>query len=142
MHILGVELTGNEANICLLSKSGNLFALPDCRSRRFSVADINSAEQLRDFQSTVKKLIEDYHIDKIAIKQRPAKGKFAGSAIGFKLEAALQLIGDNIGVQLITAAEIKDSLKDNPMPIQFADTGLKKFQQPAFITAFVACWLS
>ncbi|ROS01744.1 DUF3010 family protein [Sinobacterium caligoides] len=141
MRVIGVEMKGNEANICLLEQTGNLFSLPDCRIRRLNLVDINSAEQLRDFQFAFKKLVEDYRVDKIVIKQRQPKGKFAGSAHGFKMEAALQLIGDS-PVHIVSQNDIKTALKEHPMPIHFADTGLKMFQETAFISAFVGCWLS
>ncbi|CAH0992856.1 hypothetical protein SIN8267_02993 [Sinobacterium norvegicum] len=141
MKILGIEMKANEANICLLEQTGQLFGLPDCRTRKLNLVDINSAEQLRSFQFAVKKLAEDYGVEKVVIKQRQPKGKFAGSAHGFKMEAALQLI-DDLPVEIVTAAEIKAQLKEQPMPILFADTGLKMFQEQAFITAYVGCWLA
>jgi hypothetical protein len=141
MKVLGIEMKANEANICLLEQTGQLFGLPDCRTRKLNLVDINSAEQLRSFQFAVKKLVEDYSVEKIVIKQRQPKGKFAGSAHGFKMEAALQLLVDT-PVDIITAAEIKEQLKEQPMPIYFADTGLKMFQEQAFITAYVGCWLA
>jgi hypothetical protein len=88
MKVLGIEMKANEANICLLEQTGQLFGLPDCRTRKLNFVDINSAEQLRSFQFAVKKLVEDYGVEKIVIKQRQPKGKFAGSAHGFKMEAA------------------------------------------------------
>ena len=52
------------------------------------------------------------------------------------MEAALQLI-TNLDVHIISATEMKEQLKRNPLPIEFADTGLKKFQEQAFMTAYV-----
>ncbi|RRJ84097.1 DUF3010 family protein [Aestuariirhabdus litorea] len=137
MRVCGVELKGNDANICLLSKSDGLFDLPDCRARRLSLSDINSREKLQEFQFTFAKLMADYRVDRVVIRQRPPKGKFAGGAIGFKMEAALQLLSD-IEVEILSPHEAKEILSKNPVPIVFEDTGLKAFQEVAFITAFAS----
>ena len=135
MKVCGVELTGSEAIITLLSLSDGLFDIPDCRQRKLTLSDANDQEQVQKFQFAFRKLMEDYGVDTAVIRQRPHKGKFAGSAVGFKLEAAIQLI-ENLNVELVSSTEIKEQLKRNPLMIEFADTGLKKFQEPAFITAY------
>ncbi|MGF1756337.1 DUF3010 family protein, partial [Vibrio makurazakiensis] len=75
--------------------------------------------------------------DKIVIRQRQTKGKFAGGGFGFKLEAAIQL-SEGLNVTVVTPADIKESLKRNPLMVQFKDTGLKQYQEQAFVTAY-AC---
>ena len=52
------------------------------------------------------------------------------------METAIQLI-ERLDVQVLSATEIKEQLKRNPVPIDFEDTGLKKFQENAFISAYV-----
>lgn len=135
MKACGIELKGNEAIICLLTLSDELFQLPDCRVRRMPMKDINSTQDLKDFQFAFAKLMEDYQVEKVIIRQRPTKGKFAGGALGFKMEAAIQLI-DNLNVVTISSNAIKESLSHNPIPVEFNETGLKGFQEPAFTTAF------
>jgi hypothetical protein len=77
----------------------------------------------------------DYSVDTVVIRQRPMKGKFAGGAVGFKLEAAIELI-DGLDVEIMSAMDIKASLKRNPVHIPYAETGLKIYQEVAFNTAF------
>lgn len=137
MKVCGVELKGGEAIVCLLSKSDGLFSLPDCRVRSVELSSVVSGQQLRDFQFAFAKLMSDYHIDKVVIRERPAKGKFAGGAVGFKMEAAIQLI-EGLDVAVLSATTINDSLKQHPLPVPFADTGLKAFQETAFKTAFAS----
>ena len=120
MKVCGIDLKGNEAIISLVSLADGLFHLPDCRTRRLTLAD-TSAKGLKSFQSTFAKLVEDYKIDAVIIRQRQSKGKFAGSAIGFKLEAAIELID---GLEVIVFSP---------------ETGLKQFQETAFTTAYA--WL-
>jgi len=92
---------------------------------------------MKKFQFSFAKLIEDYKIEKVVIRQRQTKGKFAGGAVGFKLEAAIQLI-DDLKVEVVAPTAIKESLKRNPLGIQFKATGLKQYQEQAFTTAY-AC---
>jgi hypothetical protein len=42
-----------------------------------------------------------------------------------------------LNVTLLPPALIKSTLASNPMPIAFAETGLKAFQETAFIAAYV-----
>lgn len=135
MKVCGVELKGSEALICLLSKSGDLFDIPDCRQIRFTIKDSDDQQQMRYFQQSFAKLLEDYKIDRVVIRQRPHKGKFAGGAVGFKMEGALQAL-TQINVSILTPSQIKEQLKKTPMPVDFGETGLKQFQEPAFTTAF------
>ena len=81
--------------------------------------------------------MSDYKINKVAIRARMPKGKFAGGAISFKLESAIQLIAD-IEVELLSATDIKSAQKENKLPIPFEDTELKKFQKDAFIVAYAS----
>ena len=65
------------------------------------------------------------------------KGKFAGGAISFKLEAAIQLLSD-IDVATLSPTQIKSALSENPLPISISDAGLKVFQEAAFTVAYAA----
>ena len=138
MRVIGVELSGNDANICLLSLAEEVFQIPDCHTRKLSLPKNAIAKDLRYFQKTFAQLVQDYKIDQIVIRQRPMKGKFAGGAIGFKLEAALELLDDVDVIVLSPTAitAIKESLKRNPVVVPMPDTGLKMFQEVAFNTAF------
>ena len=137
MKACGIEIKSNDAIVCLLTLTDGVFHLPDCRTRRLTLAD-TSAKGLKNFQNTFAKLVEDYKIDAVIIRQRQSKGKFAGSAIGFKLEAAIELIND-LDVTIYSPTDIKESLRKNPIAVPFSETGLKQFQEPAFTTAYA--WL-
>lgn len=135
MKVCGVELKGNDAILCVMSKSMGLIDISHIRVPKISIQDAGDTEQMQKFQFTFKKLLEDYQIDHVAIKGRALKGKFAGGPIGFKLEAAIQLI-ENISCEILASNHIKTTLAKAPMSIDFRDTGLKKFQEGAFQTAF------
>jgi len=135
MKICGVEIKGSEAIICLLSFKDGLFNLPDCRVRKVEFNKRNSTGDIRYFQTTFSKLMTDYSIEKVVIKDRPLKGKFAGGTLGFKMEAAIQLI-DGLEVETMSPQVFKESIKRNPIAVPFAETGLKVFQETAFSVAY------
>ncbi|OAI17030.1 hypothetical protein A1359_00285 [Methylomonas lenta] len=137
MRICGVELTGNDAVVCLLHLEDQQFEIPDCRVRKLTLPKDHTREDLQQFQFAFAKLVSDYRVDKVAIKERMPKGKFAGGAISFKLESAIQLIAD-IDVVVLSSTQIKSGLSEHPLPIIFAETGLKVFQEAAFTVAYAA----
>ncbi|MCW8346944.1 DUF3010 family protein [Vibrio sp. ZSDZ65] len=137
MKICGVEISGNDAIVSLLSLSDGVFTILDCRVAKVSIGDANDTQKMKDFQFSFGKLMQDYQIEKVVIRQRQTKGKFAGGAVGFKLEAAIQLI-EGISVDVVPATEIKEQLKRNPLAVPFKETGLKQYQEQAFLVAY-AC---
>ena len=137
MRICGVELSGSDSVICLLHMDQGQFDMPDCRVRKLTLKKEHSREDLQQFQFAFAKLMGDYSVDQVAIRERMTKGKFAGGAISFKLEAAIQLIAD-IDVAILSPTQIKSALSEKPLPIAFSDTGLKVFQEAAFKVAYAA----
>lgn len=135
MRTCGVEIKGSEAIISLLSLDDGLFQIPDCRVRKVTLEGGTDSKAMRHFQFTFAKLMTDYKIEKVVIRERPTKGKFAGGAPGFKIEAAIQLI-DSLDVELVTGTKIKEALKRNPLQISLTESGLKIFQEGAFNTAY------
>ncbi len=135
MKVCGVELKGNDAVICVMSKANGLYDIPHVRVPKINIADASDAEQIRRFRFTFTKLLTDYQIDTVVIKGRALKGKFAGGPVGFKLEAAIQLI-DEVAVEIVSASYVKSALAKTQVAIDFRDTGLKKFQETAFQTVF------
>lgn len=134
MRVCGVELKGGEAIINLLSYEGETFNVPECRKVSFSVSHSASTESIRDFHFAFHKLMQDYKVDEVVIIEREQKGKLAGSATSFKLEAAIQL-GD-VPVTLLSPVTIKEQNKRNPPQVDFDSLDLKRVQQNAFEAAF------
>ena len=142
MRICGIELTGSDAVVCLLNRDQELFNLPESRFRKLSLKKDHTGADLQRFQKELVQFLRDYKVERVVIKERMQKGKFAGGAISFKLEAAIQLVADaDIEVNLISSTQIKAILADNPLPIHFSDTGLKQFQEGAFTTAYAGHFL-
>lgn len=135
MKACGVEIKGNEAIICIMSKENSLYDIPHTRVQKVSLDNAGDAEQVQKFQFTFAKLMEDYSVTHVLIKGRALKGKFAGGPIGFKVEAAIQLIQD-LQVEILAGSYIKKSLAKSQIDIDFRDTGLKQYQEQAFGTVF------
>lgn len=135
MRVCGVELKDNYANICILALDNDVFDIPDCRQHKLVVDDCSDGEQMRKFQFAFAKLMDDYQVDRVVIQQRMTKGKFAAHGSTFKLEAAIQLSRE-LEVSLLLPTAIKEHLKRSPLPVEFKHTGLKPFQEQAFVTAF------
>lgn len=137
MKICGVDLTANDAVVCLLTVEDQQLTLPDCRVRKLTLPKDHSRKDLQQFQFAFAKLMEDYKISSVAIRERQTKGKFAGGAVSFKLEAAIQLLA-SLDVLVLSPVQIKAALKEKPLPFSFADTGLKVFQEAALTVAYAA----
>jgi hypothetical protein len=135
MRACGVEIKGNEAIICVMSKENGLYDIPHTRVQKISLDNAGEAEEVRKFQFTFAKLMEDYQVTNVLIKGRALKGKFAGGPIGFKVEAAIQLISE-LQVDILAASFIKKELTRSQVDIDFRDTGLKQYQEQAFGTVF------
>ncbi len=138
MRVCGVELSGSDAVVCLLNKDQGQFSLPDSKVRKLTLKKNHTRADLQEFQTDFVQFLTEHGVEKVAIKERMPKGKFAGGAISFKLEAAIQLIsGVDIEIVLLPPAQIKATLSAHPVPIPFTETGLKIFQETAFIAAYV-----
>jgi hypothetical protein len=135
MKACGVEIKGNDAIICIMSKENNLYDIPHTRVQKISLEDAGDAEQVQKFQFTFAKLMEDYHVSHVFIKGRALKGKFAGGPVGFKVEAAIQLIKE-LQVEILAGSFIKKEIAKSQVEIDFRDTGLKQYQEQAFTTVF------
>jgi hypothetical protein len=138
MIICGVELSGSDAVVCFLALDRGQFTLPECKVRKLSLKKNHTGRDLKQFQAEFAGLMVRQAVTSVAIKERMPKGKFAGGAISFKLEAAIQLIsGHELEVKMLPPALIKSTLVAHPLPVPFADTGLKAFQETAFSAAYV-----
>ncbi|MGV2872991.1 DUF3010 family protein [Colwellia sp. E150_009] len=135
MKACGVEIKSNEAIICIMSKENNLYDIPHTRVQKVSLDNAGDAEQVQKFQFTFAKLMEDYQVTHVVIRGRALKGKFAGGPIGFKVEAAIQLIKE-LQVEILAGSFIKKELAKSQIDIDFRDTGLKQYQEQAFETVF------
>jgi hypothetical protein len=78
-------------------------------------------------------LFRDYRIEKVAVKKRPEKGRFAGGGKSFKIETLIQL--SECEVELLSPQTIASRLKRSPQQIP---QSINKYQETAFQTAYAA----
>ncbi|MEL0660007.1 DUF3010 family protein [Psychromonas arctica] len=135
MRVCGVELTGNEAVIAIMQYKNGLYDVPPVRTTKLTLNDPINTEPLKKFQFDFAQLMKDYQIDKVIIRERALKGKFAGHTLSFKIEGALQLM-QSVEVQVISSDYIKQGLKQAQNTPTAIEVGLKKFQEQAMLTAF------
>ncbi len=135
MNLLGVELNNKEAVFVLMNSQDGMFNVKQTRTRGIELRDAENADGILAFYQIFKKMVEDYQVDTVAIKQRPMRGKFSGSANSFKMEAAIQLI-ENVKVEMVNNKDIKETLKRNPLEYTMKDLELRQFQENAFHTAY------
>lgn len=69
MRICGVDLVGSEAVICLLFLDKQQFSLPECRVRKLTLPKDHSRGDLQYFEESFAKLMSDYKVDKVAIRE-------------------------------------------------------------------------
>jgi hypothetical protein len=96
MRVCGVDLKGNEARLAIAFKnsdSGEIAFLQN-NTKKIVLGDDQEEASLRGFMHTAKAFLSDNQITNVVIKTRARKGKMAGGATSFKMEAALQLIED------------------------------------------------
>ncbi|AGH81544.1 hypothetical protein PCNPT3_08030 [Psychromonas sp. CNPT3] len=135
MRVCGVELIGNEAVIAIMQLKNGLYDVPVVRTNKFTLVDAINTIPLKKFQFDFMQLMKDYKVDTIVIKQRALKGKFAGSAVSFKIEGALQLIPE-VDVHVISSAYVKEGLAGAQADPNAVELGMKRFQEQAMLTAF------
>ncbi len=139
MKACSVDLKGSDAVLCMMTLTDEgLFEVHDCRQSKITLKSPDDSESMNAFQFAFAKLMQDYSIEHVVIRERPKGGKFAGGAVGFKMEAAIQLIAD-LNVDVMPGSVMKEQLKKTPMFVDLKDVGLKKFHEVAFQTGFA--WL-
>ena len=70
MVICGVELTGNDAVVCLLNLDRGQFSLPETKVRKLSLNRNHTREDLKQFQSAFADLMAEHGVSRVVIKER------------------------------------------------------------------------
>ena len=128
-----MELKANNLLFCIIDTQEDPL-YQDTKIKKLSLEDDEDEKCVTDFFNTVKKLIKEHGIEKIAIKKRAKKGNFAGGAVTFKIEALVQLNGI-CAVELVSPRTISSFEKKNK--VEFPQK-LNKYQQQAYLAA-MAC---
>ena len=127
-------MSAHEAIVVILNGKRTSWTLIDCKPRKLSLPNDEDAEQVRAFLAAMKALVKHHGIERIAIKKRGRKGKFAGGPVSFKMEGLIQLI-DTCEVILLAPQTIAAVIKKHPDAIP---DELNQYQREAFYTALTA----
>ena len=131
MRICGIDLKSSDAILVIIESTNESFDIIKTDIQKLTLDDTNNAEHVKKFNTELKRFIKDNQIEKIAIKKRQTKGKFAGGAISFKMEGMIQLSPD-AEVELLAGTTISKTIKKNPPPA----AKLFSYQQTAYETAY------
>jgi len=134
MIICGIEMSGSEAKLVLLDGVKTSFSHIDIQPRKIKLTDDENPDEVKTFRDLMFTFFRENNVALVVIKKRGKKGDYSGGPIGFKLEGLIQLYEECqvtlLAPQTISAAQKKHSPRK---PVN-----LKKYQYPAFDTAFCA----
>lgn len=131
MRLCGIELKSDSAIIVGIETDGHDFSVINEIPKKIKLNDSSSSESINQFFDSMTKVFNAYAFDKVGIKARATKGKFAGGSISFKMEGLIQLSTQN--VQVINGATIKSKIKSKIDEIEHAE--LNSYQKEALKVA-------
>ena len=127
----GIELKGNDAIIICLEGNVDEYQLVLTKIKKINLKDTLSQEDIRAFSKQINEFLEDNDFDKVGIKARATKGRFAGGSVSFKMEALIQ--NSNAVVHLVSGATLRAKLKSR---IESIDTSeINSYQEGALHVA-------
>ena len=110
MKYCGVELKGNDAIVVAIESTASGYSFIAPSIKKFKLNDSDVQVDVQSFTSELKAFFDEYKFDKIVIKARGKKGKFAGGPSSFKIEGIIQNM--DYPVELLHIATVKSRLKD------------------------------
>ena len=125
MKVCGIELKGNNAIIASLSGDKDDYEIIAEKVKKIGLNDTKVQEDIRSFSKAIVQFFDEMNFDKIGIKARAEKGKFAGGPMSFKMEGLIQ--NTNYGVEIIHGATIRAKLKG----ISIDSSAIMKYQEEA-----------
>lgn len=93
MNIVGIDISGREVRIIALKKEGEVITNYTGKYKPIKLEDDENAENVILFRDTLFATLNSFTPDIIVINYRDSKatGKYAPSAISFKIEGLIQL---------------------------------------------------
>jgi hypothetical protein len=134
MRVCGVELSGRDAIIVILDGNRGSWNVVRSNQRKISLLDDDDSQQIKYFRNAFNSMAETHGIQRVAIMKRLKKGRFAGGAVSFKMEALIQLI-ETCQVVLLPPQTVTRVAKDHADRFP---AGLQEYQKEAFNTALTA----
>lgn len=133
MYICGFDLKGSDTIIVLFHAEEESLNYIDCPVKKISLGDGDHRNDVISFRSAVETFFNEYNVERVYLKKRMKKGKFAGGADSFKMEGLIQSF-ETVEVELVSSQAIKAQLKNES--VELPET-LKKYQIEAFRVALL-----
>ncbi|MFK8103437.1 MAG: DUF3010 family protein [Saprospiraceae bacterium] len=108
MKVCGIEIKGNDAILVCLAGDKDNYQIISPELKKISLKESSNQNDVRAFSTAMATFFNTMNFDKIAIKARATKGKFAGGAVSFKMEGLIQNTASE--VELIHGATTKAKL--------------------------------
>jgi len=114
MKYCGIELKSNEARIVSIEvdETGE-YNYISTKTKKIKLNDSKSQEATRFFKEEFTAFFQDNNFEKIGIKERMRKGKFAGGADSFKMEGIIQTL--DFPIEILHTATVKAKIKDKKL---------------------------
>jgi len=125
MKVCGIEIKGNNAILTCLNGDAKSNKVISKEIKKIELKDSKVQEDIRSFSKAINQFFTEMNFDRIAIKARAEKGKFAGGPTSFKIEGLIQ--NTDYDVEIIHGATIKSKLKG--IVIDFSE--VNKYQEEA-----------
>ena len=113
MKTCGIELKGNEARIVVLEGNPEDYVVMLTGLTKIALDDPKNQDEVRFFYNEFVAFLEDGDFDRIGIKERVSRGRFAGGTTTFKIEGLIQ--NTEFPIEIIHASKIKTRLKDTEL---------------------------
>ncbi len=131
MKICGIELKASDTILAVIEVENNIIHYISLNLKKISIQNDENKSEIESFHETIKTFLRDNNIDKIIIKKRAKRGKFAGGTDTFKMEGIIQLNGQ-CDVNFTSTQAIASYKNSNAVTIP---TDLLKYQEEAYLSA-------
>ena len=131
MKVCGIELKGNDAILVCLEGDANQYSLILMEKKKIPLKDSVNQLAVNVFASKINSFLEENEFDKVGIKARATKGRFAGGSVSFKMEALIQTA--DVNVEVIHGSTVKSKLKQKMNEVEKAE--INSYQKEALMVA-------
>ena len=110
MKTCGIDLKGNEAILVCLEGNTKHHRLIGEETKKIALKNSSSQKDVLTFHQEILSFLTQYGIEKVGIKERATKGKFAGGSVSFKMEGLIQ--NTPFDVTILHPRTVKSGLKE------------------------------
>lgn len=110
MKYCGIELKSNEARIVSIEVQESDYHFISSEIKRIKLKDSKLQEATIAFKEEFERFFEQNKFDKIGVKERMKRGKFAGGADSFKMEGIIQTL--DYPIEILHSSSIKSKIKN------------------------------